>query len=167
MLAFALTGCERSYERKTYEKPLDIAVETDPVSAGALEEELSEIADKYDKGGTLTEIFVTFKGQKEIETQKGTISYTFTREDQKEKKGITVILTYDMKQKKVTKVNYDKGYGTFEESFTKPVVQEKGALFSSLLEHVKNSSDFKSKISSKNAELTIEYTSENIHIEVK
>lgn len=166
-LLLTVSGCERDYERETYTKDLNIAVEAEPTSVYALEEEITQIAAEYDEGGILTEAIAVFKGEEDIKNQKGTISFTFCRDDKESKRGTTVILTYDMYEKKVTKVSYDEGLGSFDESFTKPLWEDgKKAPFSELFKQIRSDSGFDKKLDGENITLTIEFTSENIDIQL-
>lgn len=167
IMLLAVSGCERDYERDTYTKDLDIPVEAEPISIASLEEEITEIAQEYDEGGILTEAIWVLDGEEDIKSQKGTISFTFCRDDAETKRGTTVVLTYDMYDQKVTKVSYDQGLGSFDESFTQPIWEDgKKILFSELMDQIRSDNSFDKKLDGVDVTLTIEFTSEKIDVQL-
>ncbi|MBS7174610.1 hypothetical protein [Massiliimalia timonensis] len=163
VLVFCFAGCERDYERTTYQKDLDLAVEAEPNSIADLEEEMTKIAHEYDENGLLTEAMAVFSGDEDIANEKGTLSFTYCSYNEETKRSTTVILTYDMYDKKVTKVNYDQGLAKLSEELTKPIWEDgKKIPFSFIFEKVREEDDFKNKIGGENITLTVEFTSANV-----
>lgn len=163
VLLFALAGCEQDYKKETYEKELDIAVEAEPTSIHALVPEITDIAYEYDKGGILTEALAVFKGDDEIKSEKGTIYFTFCRDDEETERGTIVIITYDMFEKKVTKVSYEQGNGRFTDTSTEPILEAAElATFESIFDAIRADSSMSKKLDGVNIKLSIEFTSEGL-----
>jgi hypothetical protein len=163
-LLFCLTGCKEDYQKETYEKKLDISVEAEPTSILALEDELTKIAYEYDEGGILTEVLAVFKGDTEIGSHKGTLYFTFCRDDEETERGTIVILTYNMFDKKVTNVSYEQGNGKFTETSTKEIDQgSKAITFDDIFTQIlpMDKSMYK-KLNGENIKLSIEFTSEGL-----
>lgn len=163
-LLFCLVGCAEDYEKEKYEKDVDIAVEAEPTSILALEDEMTQIAYEYDEGGILTEVLAVFKGETEIGAHKGTLYFTFCRDDEETGRGTIVILTYDMFDKKVTNVSYEQGNGKFTETSTEEIDQgSKAITFDDIFTQIlpMDSSMYK-KLNGENIKLSIEFTSEGL-----
>ncbi len=164
ILLFCLVGCSEDYQKETYEKELDIAVEAEPTSILALEDEITEIAYGYDEGGILTEVLAVFKGETEIGAHKGTLYFTFCRDDEETERGTIVILTYDMFDKKVTNVSYEQGNGKFTETSTQEIDPgSKAITFDDIFNQIlpMDKSMYK-KLNGENIKLSIEFTSEGL-----
>lgn len=163
LLLFCFAGCERDYERTAYEKELDVTLQSEPNSIADLEEEMNALAKDYDENGILTEAMAVFKGDEDIANQKGTLSFTYCSYNEETKRSTTVIFTYSMYDKKVTKVSYDQGLAQLSEELTKPLWEEgKKIPFSFIFEKIREEDDFKNKIGGENITLTVEFTSENV-----
>lgn len=162
-----LTGCGlQSDVQESFEKPVEIAIAAPPISVASLEEELTVIAHGYAPGSHLAHAQAVFDGKASIINQQGVLSYTFYH-IQDTNVITTVILHYDMADERVTTVSFDQRKGNPDPSLEQPIFEGKHALFSSIFEQVRQDKSFSSKLEQKNATLTIQFTSENLQIEMQ
>lgn len=162
LMVISFGGCKDS-EKEKYEKEVEISVTAEATSLGSLEEEIEKIAYEHDEGGVLTYAQAVFNGEKEIASQKGLIYFTYCRNDEENKLGTTVTLTYDMNEKMVTKVVYEQGKGQFDEKNQTPILEDfMNFPFDKLFETIRNDSNMGGKLKGKNVCLTIEFDSEAI-----
>ena len=149
---------------QSYKENVDIAVETEPTSIYALAEEMQKIAYEYDEGGVLTEAIAIFNGDDELGSRKGNLYYTFCRNDEENKMGITVILQYDMAEQKVVKVSYESNRGSFTEEAQQPSPESISALrFDDIFDQVLTQDEsFHDKLTKgANIKLTLEFTAKD------
>lgn len=167
LLLIGFTGCNQSdLKKKSYKENVDIAISSDPSSIYALEEEITKIAYQYDESGILTEAIAVFEGDTEISSHKGTLYFTFCRDDEETGRGTTVILSYDMFDRKITKVSYEQANGIFSKTNTEPIHQgAKAILFEDIFTQVipLDTKLYDKLQNGTNVKLTIEFTSEGIY----
>lgn len=161
VLLLGITGCSG---KNSYKKKLDIDIAAEPTSIYALEEEMTQIAHEYDPEVTLIKAVAVFKGETEIKNQKGTIDFTFCRDDKEAEKIVTVVLTYNMFDQKVTNVNY-KQKSSFFSSVTIQEIEagSKAVTFQDIFTQLlpMDSSLYK-KLDGKSVELTIEFSADGL-----
>lgn len=166
LVLFCFTGCQDRFGRESKKEQVDIPISAEPVSIQSLEEEIKAVAGQYDPGGVLSQAMAIFDGKQQIQNQKGTISFTFCRNDEESGRGTTVIVKYDMTERKVTEVFYEQGNGKFKEAAMKPINDMvKAVPISELFDQMRNDSDYANKMNGKNVKVTMEFT-DNIKLMV-
>lgn len=152
MVSFA--SCSK---KETKKEKIDIEISKEATSLSSIEEEITEIAYEYSKDSILTNASMFFNGEKEINSQKGIIYYTFCK-NLDEKYGVTTTVKYDMATKKAVEVKYEKGKGQFKGDALKPITEEtKNILISSIFEVIKADSNLGNKLNGKSIQLTIDF----------
>jgi hypothetical protein len=163
MLTLSICSCN-DQNSNSYKKNVDIPVEGEATSIYALSEEMQKIAYEYDEGGVLTYATAIFEGDEELASRKGSLYYTFCRNDTENERGITVILEYDMKEQKVVKVSYENSRGSFTEEAQEPIPESIAAMrFDDIFDKVLvQDSKFYDKLQKgTNIKLTLDFNAED------
>lgn len=172
MLCVLLTACGQT-ELKTVEQlPVSIPVSSEPISAAALVDELSDVAKRHLPGAMLVEIQALFVGKQQVVTQTGQLVYTYTvaapsfrspNEPQQ-----LLLLHYDMASKQVVAILRKERVSHANDTLPQPVdLQVAQVLFSSLLSQIQQEEAFEKQLSGQHPNLSIVYTADQISIEVK
>ena len=161
-----LTGCE-DYEKETYTEEPALVLETEPTSISALIPEVEALVHEHDPDGILTQAMAVYKGNDQVNAQKGTLYYTYCSEDTETERSTIIIVTYDIATKTVTELSYEEGNGLFVDASTQAIEPTAIlATFDALFQAIKDNPDMSNKLDGVNIKLTIEFTSEGVKISI-